>query len=93
MVDLAALLMLSPQMGSSDESTVPYEALAYVVLRVAGDLHDSCDVRLQLGFIVSLGLMAPYDGVAQELERASDLCGADPTPLWLLGSLAARQSR
>lgn len=90
-VDTASLLLLHPQMGAYSSTASP-ETVAYTLLTVALDIHPTCEMQLNLAFYLSLGQHAPLHAVRQEVEKAIDLCGDDPTPLWLLGTFAAGQS-
>ena len=98
-VDATSLLLLSSTYGEShiydcsEMCGVPAEALAYTMLRVLAERDGAtCESQLNLAYLVSLGLHAPYDGVEEEASKARDLCGDDPTPLWLLGTFAAGQA-
>jgi tetratricopeptide (TPR) repeat protein len=52
----------------------------------------SCDVALNLAFVVATDISAADDVVTAEFDRALAACPQDPTALWLLGQVRVQQS-
>ncbi|HEV2929896.1 MAG TPA: hypothetical protein VGW74_14480, partial [Propionibacteriaceae bacterium] len=84
--DLAVLLILQ---GAHRRDTVDpahdmSAAAAYAILNRLRQTVPSCDVQLNLAFLVASDTIKWRAETRTEFERAAELCD-DPTPLWLLG--------
>ena len=84
--DLAVLLILEAahRRGTRDATHDMAAAAAYAILNRVRATLPSCDVQLNLAFLVSADSYDWRTETRTEFERAADLCD-DPTPLWLLG--------
>ncbi len=95
-VDLAGLLLLeavrSQREDDVDSDANSWAGVAYSLLRRARDVAPSCDVQLQLTFVLSMGYAPHIGDVEVEARRAVDACPGDPTPLWLLGQVQSAQA-
>jgi tetratricopeptide (TPR) repeat protein len=95
-VDLAGLLLLdatrSAREADEDHPVNSWAGVAYSLLRRARDIAASCDVQLQLTFVLSMGYAPHIEDVEEEAAEAVDACPGDPTPLWLLGQVQSGQA-
>ncbi len=64
-------------------------AVAYALLHRAAGVSDSCDVQLNLAFLVASAIVALDTPTRAEFREAAQRCPGDPTPLWLLGQYQA----
>jgi hypothetical protein len=95
LVDLAGLLVVYEAATHFDVQipvAVAPSVMAYSLLRRASELVDDCDVATQLELVTALGLHAPIDTVSELADKADSLCDGDPTPLWILGTVASTQA-
>ncbi len=95
-LDLAGLLLLdatrSQRESDYEHDPSSWAGVAYSLLRRARDLAPSCDVQLQLTFVLSMGYAPHIQDVEAEAGRAVEACPDDPTPLWLLGQVQSAQA-
>lgn len=95
-LDLAGLLLLdavrSQREADFDHPASSWAGVAYSLLRRARDLAPSCEVQLDLTFVLSMGFAPHIDDVEAEVGRAVEACPGDPTPLWLLGQVQSAQA-
>ena len=85
-VDLASILIVAAaRKDLSGADIYSGAAVAYSILRRAREVENSCDVQLNLAFLVSLGIDPHIDGTELEFAKAIELCPNDLTPLWWLG--------
>ena len=95
-LDLAGLLLLdatrSQRESDYEHDPNSWAGVAYSLLRRARDLAPSCDVQLQLTFVLSMGYAPHIQDVEAESGRAVEACPDDRTPLWLLGQVQSVQA-
>ena len=95
-LDLTGLLLLdaarSQREADFDHPANSWSGVAYSLLRRARDIGPSCDVQLQLTFVLSMGYAPHIEDVEAEAGRAVEACPDDPTPLWLLGQVQSAQA-
>lgn len=92
-LDLTALLTAAA--AQEWEYPSPFRsgaAVAYSVLRHALRGAESCELQLQLAFVVSMGQNVSDANLSTEVEKARDLCPGEPTPLWLRSQVRARNA-
>jgi tetratricopeptide (TPR) repeat protein len=84
--DLAVLLILqgAHRRDAVDATHDMAAAAAYAILNRLRQTVPSCDVQLNLAFLVASDTDGWRAETRTEFERAAELCD-DPTPLWLLG--------
>ena len=86
--DLAGLLMIhaQPRKDKSEDNAPGSPAAAYSILNRLRTLTPAtCPMQLNLAFAATLRQGASEAGVTAESEKAAELCGDDPTPLFTLG--------
>jgi tetratricopeptide (TPR) repeat protein len=84
LIDLAGLLTIDA--GWTDGATLNGTILAYAMLNQVRNWEPtSCVPQLNLAVLISLDAELHYADTVKEFERAADVCGGDPSPLWLLG--------
>lgn len=92
-LDLTALL--SAAAAQDWEYPSPFRsgaAVAYSVLSQSLLGAESCDLQIQLTFVVSMGQNVSDANLSTEVEKARGLCPGDPTPLWLRSQVRARNA-
>ena len=92
--DLAGLLIVAA--GTYSREQIPAlqhaGAGAFSLLHRARTSAPSCDVQLNLAFLVATDMSTADEVITAEFDRAINACPQDPTPLWLLGQVRVQQS-
>jgi len=95
-LDLSGLLLLgavrSQWSADFDHPANSWAGVAYSLLRRTRDLAPSCEVQLQLTFVLEMGFAPHMADVEAETRKAVEACPGDPTPLWLLGQVQSDQA-
>ena len=91
LLDLTGLLLLDAVRWHRDatyeDARQSWAGVAYSLLRRANQTAPSCDLALDLFFVMSMGFAPHILDVEAEARRALAACPGDPTPTWLLGQV------
>ncbi len=92
--DLAGLLVVAAGSVSRDEipALLHTGPGAFSLLQRASTSAPSCEVQLNLAFVVATDMSTADDVITDEFDRAIEACPEDPTALWLLGEIRVQQS-
>lgn len=81
---LIMLAVMRDSSGGTPDLGMP-AAVAFSFLDAARAVAPTCDLQINLAYLVTLGRAPALEDVDTELSRANDLCENDPTPAWIHG--------
>ena len=84
LVDFSSVVTMLAAMQWEPYENYYFGPLAYSLLHSATEIDSSCDLQLNLAYVVSLGMSPQPDDLGTETDRAAALCGDDDlTAPWL----------
>ena len=90
-VDAATLTVVLAVHASVDEPDQYAATIGYSLLRAVRKSGNTCDVQINIAYLVAIGSAPNLDNVRLEVQRAEKLCPDDPTPPWLWAKFLSTQ--